>query len=177
MKTICAILLGLAAAAASGAEAAPIAVKAARLLDVKTGKYVERPVVVVRGHNIEVVGSAVPAGARVIDLGDRTLLPGLADVHTHILLQGDATAPEYEEQILKEYPGHRVARAVRALKIALSHGFTTMRDLETEGASYDDVALRDAVNEGVIPGPRLYVVGRALSTTGSARSRPRCRSQ
>jgi imidazolonepropionase-like amidohydrolase len=167
MKTICAILLGLAAAAASGADAAPIAVKAARLLDVKTGKYVERPVVVVRGHNVEIVGSAVPPGARLIDLGDRTLLPGLADVHTHILLQGDATSAEYEEQILKEYPGHRVARAVRALKIAVQHGFTTLRDLETEGASYDDVALRDAINEGVIPGPRLYVVGRALSTTGS----------
>ncbi len=168
MKTICAILLGLAAAAAApAAEPAPVAVKAARLLDVKTGRYVEHPVVVVKGHKVEIVGSTVPAGARVIDVGDRTLLPGLADVHTHILLQGDATAPEYEEQILKEYPGHRVARAVRALKIALEHGFTTMRDLETEGASYDDVALRDAVNEGVVPGPRLFVVGRALSTTGS----------
>jgi imidazolonepropionase-like amidohydrolase len=153
---------------ASAAESEPVvAVKAARLLDVKTGKYLDRPVVVVRGHNIDLVGSTVPPDARVIDLGDRTLLPGLADVHTHILLQGDATTAEYEEQILKEYPGHRVARAVRALRIALAHGFTTLRDLETEGASYDDVALRDAVNEGVIPGPRLHVVGRALSTTGS----------
>jgi imidazolonepropionase-like amidohydrolase len=151
----------------ANAADAPIAVKAARLLDVKSGRYVERPVVVVRSGVVESVGTQVPPGARVIDLGDRTLLPGLIDAHTHILLQGDATQAEYEEQILKEYPAHRVARAVRALKIALEHGFTGMRDLETEGASYDDVALRDAVNEGVIPGPRLQVVGPALSTTGT----------
>ena len=146
---------------------ATIAVKAARLLDVKTGRYVERPVVVVRSGVVDSVGTQVPPGARVIDLGDRTVLPGLIDAHTHILLQGDATQAEYEDQILKEYPAHRVARAVRALKIALEHGFTGMRDVETEGASYDDVALRDAINEGVIPGPRLKVVGPALSTTGT----------
>jgi imidazolonepropionase-like amidohydrolase len=126
-------------------------VKAARLLDVRSGRYVERPVVVVRGGSIESVGTTVPAGGA----GDRprrpTLLPGLIDAHTHVLLQGDATQAEYEQQILKEYPAHRVARAVRALKIALEHGFTTMRDLETEGAGYDDVALRDAISEGVIP--------------------------
>lgn len=144
-----------------------VAVRAARLLDVRTGSYVPNAVVIVRGEKIESVGGAVPAGAKIIDLGDRTLLPGMIDAHTHTLLQGDATAPEYNEQILQEYPGHRVARAVRALKIALEHGFTGLRDLETEGASYDDVALRDAVNEGVIPGPRMRVVGRALSTTGS----------
>jgi imidazolonepropionase-like amidohydrolase len=149
------------------AEEAPIVVKAARLLDVKTGVYVANPVIVVRGDRVESVGGAAPAGAKVLDLGDRTLLPGLIDAHTHILLQGDATAPEYTEQILQEYPAHRVARAVRALKIALEHGFTAMRDVETEGASYGDVALRDAVNEGVIPGPRLQVAGLALSTTGS----------
>jgi len=157
----------LAVGAASGADTPPVAIKAARLLDVKSGRYVDRPVVVVRAGLVEGVGTALPAGARVIDLGDRTILPGLIDTHTHILLQGDATQAEYEEQILKEYPAHRVARAVRAMKIALEHGFTGMRDLETEGASYDDVALRDAVNEGVIPGPRLQVAGPALSTTGT----------
>ena len=163
----------LAAQAAPSSPAKPsapprvVAVRAARLLDVRAGRYVDHPVVVVRGDRIESVGTTVPAGVPVVDLGDRTLLPGLTDAHTHILLQGDATAAEYNVQILQEYPAHRVARAVRALKIALDHGFTTMRDLETEGASYDDVALRDAINEGVIPGPRLKVVGRALSTTGS----------
>ncbi|MEO8348689.1 MAG: amidohydrolase family protein [Acidobacteriota bacterium] len=156
-------------AAAAGAAPDPglIAVRAARLLDVRSGRYVDRPVVVVRGDSIVSVGTEVPAGALVIDVGDRTLVPGLIDAHTHVLLQGDATQAEYEHQILKEYPAHRVARAVRALKIALEHGFTTIRDLETEGASYDDVALKEAVDEGVIPGPRLFVAGPALSTTGS----------
>jgi imidazolonepropionase-like amidohydrolase len=154
-------------AAEEPAAGPPIAVRAARMLDVKTGHYVDRPVIVVRGDRIEAVASTVPPGARVVDLGGRTLLPGLTDAHTHILLQGDATSAEYDEQILREYPAHRVARAIRAMKIALEHGFTTMRDLETEGAGYADVALRDAVNEGVIPGPRMHVVGPGLSTTGS----------
>jgi len=158
-----ALLLG----AAPPPDAPVVAVRAARLLDVKTGRYVERPVVVVRAGLVESVGTQAPPGARVIDLGDRTLLPGLIDTHTHVLLQGDATQAEYEQQILKEYPAHRVARAVRAMKIALEHGFTSMRDVETEGAGYDDVALRDAVNEGVVPGPRMQVVGPALSTTGT----------
>jgi imidazolonepropionase-like amidohydrolase len=144
-----------------------IAIRAARLLDVRSGRYVARPVVVIRGDRIESVGDSAPPDARLVDLGDRVLLPGLVDAHTHILLQGDFTQGEYEDQILKEYPAHRVARAVRALRIALEHGFTTMRDLETEGAGYSDVALRDAVDEGVIPGPRLRVVGPALSTTGT----------
>jgi imidazolonepropionase-like amidohydrolase len=144
-----------------------IAVRAARLLDVKSGRYIARPVIVIAGDRIESVGDSAPPDARTIDLGDRVLLPGLIDAHTHILIQGDFTNAEYQDQILKEYPAHRVARAVRALKIALEHGFTTMRDLETEGAGYDDVALREAVDEGVIPGPRLRVVGPALSTTGT----------
>jgi len=170
-------LLGFASLAgglAAGQPAAPapapkpgVAIRAARLLDVKAGRYVDHPVVVVEGDRVVSVGGPAPAGVRVIDLCDRTLLPGLIDAHTHVLLQGDPTSVEYDEQILKEYPAHRVARAVRAMRIALEHGFTTMRDLETEGAGYDDVALRDAVNEGVIPGPRMKVVGPALSTTGS----------
>jgi imidazolonepropionase-like amidohydrolase len=164
---ILAVLCAGSGAAEQAAGGAPVAIRAGRMLDVKTGRYVENPVVVVRGDRIETVGTTVPPGARVVDLGTRTLLPGLTDAHTHILLQGDATSAEYDEQILREYPAHRVARAIRAMKIALEHGFTTMRDLETEGAGYADVALRDAVNEGVIPGPRMHVVGPGLSTTGS----------
>jgi len=162
-----ALLLALGLFGAEPPAPSPVAIRAARLLDVRSGRYVDRPVVVVVGDRIDSVGASVPAGATVVDLGDRVLLPGLADVHTHILLQGDATEAEYDEQILKEYPAHRVVRAVRAMQIGLSHGFTTMRDLETEGAGYDDVAIRDAVNEGVVPGPRLRVVGPALSTTGT----------
>ncbi len=168
-----AILAAASLPAADAARAQTTVLRGARLLDVRQGRYVERPVIVVSAGRIESVGSgtsaaaAVPAGARVVDLGGRTLLPGLIDAHTHILIQGDATDREYDDQILEEYPAHRVARAVRALKIALDHGFTTMRDLETEGAGYSDVALREAVDEGVIPGPRLQVAGPALSTTGT----------
>jgi imidazolonepropionase-like amidohydrolase len=162
-----ALLLAFVAPGAEPPGAPPIAIRAARLLDVRSGRYVDHPVVVVVGDRIDSVGTAVPPGATTVDLGDRVLLPGFADVHTHILLQGDATEAEYNEQILQEYPAHRVVRAVRAMQIGLSHGFTTMRDLETEGAGYDDVAIRDAVNEGIVPGPRLKVVGPALSTTGT----------
>jgi imidazolonepropionase-like amidohydrolase len=151
----------------SVAEEPLIALRAARLLDVSTGTVVAQPLIIVRGDKIERLGGEVPPGARVIDLENRILLPGLIDTHTHILLQGDATEAEYHFQILREYPSHRVARAVRAMRIALEHGFTTMRDLETEGAGYGDVGLRDAVNEKVIDGPRLQVVGPALSTSGS----------
>ena len=168
-KGLTLLALGMVAVARlSGEEAKPrLAIRAARLLDLRSGSYVERPVVVVAGDRIERVATEAPPGVKVIDLGDRVLLPGLIDAHTHILLQGDATQAEYEEQILKEYPAHRVARAIRAMRIALEHGFTTLRDLETEGAGYADVALRDAVNEGVVPGPRMKVVGPALSTTGT----------
>jgi imidazolonepropionase-like amidohydrolase len=166
-----AVLLSAVARAQTSAPQTTV-LRAARLLDVSSGRYIEHPVVVVSAGRIESVGTgaanaAIPAGARIVDLGGRTLLPGLIDAHTHILIQGDATDREYDEQILQEYPAHRVARAVRALSIALDHGFTTMRDLETEGAGYSDVALRDAVDEGVIPGPRLQVAGPALSTTGT----------
>jgi len=161
------LLTALLFASSSFAEDRTIAIRAARMLDVRSGKMVEQPVILVRGEKIERVRGDVPGGAELIDLGDRVILPGFIDVHTHILLQGDATEAEYQFQILREYPSHRVARAVRAMRIALEHGFTTMRDLETEGAGYGDVGLRDAVNEKVIEGPRLQVVGPALSTTGS----------
>jgi imidazolonepropionase-like amidohydrolase len=164
---LAATALILASRIAAAQDAQRTAVRAARLLDVLSGKYVEHPVVVISGDRIESVGRDVPPGAKIVDLGPRVLLPGLIDVHTHILIQGDATDAEYNYQILQEYPAHRVARAIRALAIALDHGFTTMRDLETEGAGYADVALRDAVEEGVVPGPRLRVVGPALSTTGT----------
>src|SRR5260370_41874125 len=118
-----ATLLGLACAAtASGADPPVLAVRAARLLDVKTGRYVEKPVVVVAGDRIERVGADFPSGARVIGLGDRTLLPGLADVHTHILLQADATSAEYLEQFLKEDSAPTAAPCVRPQTDAHAHG-------------------------------------------------------
>ena len=145
----------------------PIAIRAARFLDVTTGRYELNQVLLIEGDRVKAIGTSAPPNAHVIDLGDRVVLPGLIDAHTHILIQGTLTIPDFEHQLLEEYPAHRVVRAVRAVRIALEHGFTTMRDLETEGAGYDDVAIRDAIREGVIVGPRMQVAGWALSPTGS----------
>ncbi|MDT7544144.1 MAG: hypothetical protein QOE99_254 [Actinomycetota bacterium] len=143
------------------------AVRAAHSLDVVSGDLTGPTTLVVDGKQIAATGTTAPPGMPVIDLGDCVLMPGLIDAHTHIFLHENTSHADFRYQIMEEYPSHRVARAVRALGIALDHGFTTMRDLETEGASYDDVGLRDAVREGVIPGPRLQVAGPALSSTGS----------
>ena len=104
--------------------------------------------------------------AQVVDLGDATLLPGLIDNHTHVLLQGDITAGEYDEQLLKESTPYRTIRATVAARTALMNGFTTIRDLETEGAMYADVDVKTAIQRGIIPGPRMYVVTRAMAPTG-----------
>jgi imidazolonepropionase-like amidohydrolase len=103
---------------------------------------------------------------RRIDLGDATLLPGLIDAHTHVLLQGDVTAADYDEQILKESIPYRTIRATAAARTALLNGFTAIRDLETEGAMYADVDVKHAIERGVIPGPRMFVSTRAMAPTG-----------
>ena len=151
------LCLTLCAAAALRAEDAPIAVKAARLLDVKSGAYVANPVVVVRGDKIESVGTKVPAGATVLDLGDGAS-SGLIDAHT-CPSPGRRDKPSTLPDL--QVPVAPSARAVRALKIAREL-FYGPADLETEGPVRRR-RLRDAVNEGVIPGPRMKVVDGALA--------------
>jgi imidazolonepropionase-like amidohydrolase len=124
----------------------------------------------IRGNRIENVGEysdqLIPKGARIIDLSHATVLPGLIDAHTHIFLQGEDPAEGgYDVQLLKYPLSYRAVRASLAARRALEQGFTTLRDLETEGAGYGDVGIKMAVNEGRIPGPRLFVVTRAISTT------------
>ena len=146
-----------------------VLLKAARLIDGKSGEAKTGMAVLVQGDRIKEVGSAADLGQRsypVLDLGDVTLLPGLIDNHTHILLQGDITAEDYDEQLLKESTPYRAIRATAAARIALMNGFTTLRDLETEGAMYADVDVKRAIERGVIPGPRLFVATRAMAPTG-----------
>ncbi len=151
-----------------GPDPAPLlALRSKRVLDAAHGRWITDAVVVVKDGRIVEVTSSVPGAATLIDLGDRSLLPGLVDAHTHIFLQGNHDPGEYADQILAEDPAHRVARAVRSLRIALEHGFTTLRDLGTEGAGFADVALRAAVEEEVLPGPRLQVAGPAIGATHS----------
>ena len=162
--------LVIAAAQAAAAEPPVLVVRAAALID-GTGVPERRDVqVLIRADRIvgiETGSKAPPAGAQLIDLGTRTLLPGLIDTHTHIFLQGeDPAAGGYDVQLLKYPLAYRAARAVVAARRALEQGFTTIRDLETEGAGYGDVGIRQAIEEGHIPGPRMFVVTRAISTTG-----------
>jgi imidazolonepropionase-like amidohydrolase len=102
-----------------------------------------------------------------INLVKETCLPGLIDTHTHVLLQGDITAADYDEQLLKQSPEYRTILATVNARRALEYGFTTIRDLETEGAGYADVDVKTAIENGVIPGPRMQVATRALDVTGA----------
>jgi imidazolonepropionase-like amidohydrolase len=146
----------------------PIAIRCGRLIDVRRAAIVEGAVILIEGERIREVGPrlAVPEEAKVVDLSRSTCLPGLIDNHTHILLQGDITAADYDEQLLKESIPYRAIRATVAVRTALLNGFTAMRDLETEGAMYADVDVKTAINRGIIPGPRLYVATRAFAPTG-----------
>ena len=125
--------------------------------------------VLVRGHAVERAGAAasIPvAGAEIVDLPSATLMPGLIDAHSHILLHPyDETS--WNDQVLREPEALRVARAVNHLRATLEAGFTTLRDLGTEGAGYADVGLRQAVEQGIVAGPRLIVAGRAIVATGT----------
>ncbi len=147
------------------------AIRAGWLIDGKSDKLRHDQMVIIHGNRIESVGDAasakIPAGANLIDLSKATLLPGLIDSHTHIFLQGEDPAQGgYDANILNAPLALRAARATIAAKRALEQGFTTLRDVETEGAGYGDVGIRQAIDQGYIPGPRLLVSTRAISTTG-----------
>ncbi|MGI8655858.1 MAG: amidohydrolase family protein [Pyrinomonadaceae bacterium] len=146
-------------------------IKAGRLIDTRNGRVLENQGILVEGDRIKAVGalneiSSRAGNARVVDLSRATVLPGLSDCHTHILLQGDITAADYDDQLLKESIPYRTIRATMAARTALMNGFTALRDLETEGAMYADVDVKTAINRGVIPGPRMFVSTRAFSATG-----------
>jgi imidazolonepropionase-like amidohydrolase len=142
----------------------PIVLHAARLLDIKTGRILKPGEILVQGDRIADVGTSVkhPAGAEVIDLGDRTLLPGLIDAHIHLFLHPGAE----DLQTVQESVPQRTITATLAARDDLMAGFTAERDMGTEGAGSADTAVRNAIDEGRIPGPRLRISGNAINILG-----------
>src|SRR5664279_4938216 len=155
------------AAAPSGAQSRWL--RCGTLWDGRGGP-VRGPVLVeIRGERIGEIRSAdgpAPTGD-VTDLPGMTCLPGLIDSHTHVLLQGDITAEDYDAQLLKQSPEYRTILATVNARRMLSWGFTSIRDVETEGAGYADVDVRDAIERGIIAGPRMQVAGRSMDVTGA----------
>jgi imidazolonepropionase-like amidohydrolase len=162
------ILLALAPSEAWADDPPGVLLKPARVFDGVAVTPHEGWVVLVRGERIAAAGPAVevkaPEGTRVIELPDMTLLPGLIDAHTHVLLH-PYNETSWDDQVLREPQALRVCRATNHLRKALESGFTTIRDLGTEGAGYADVGLKQAVEQKIVPGPRMLVVTRAIVAT------------
>jgi imidazolonepropionase-like amidohydrolase len=144
--------------------------KPARVFDAEDGKIHEGWVVLVKGERVAAVGPPaqvqVPPGAKTIELAGMTLLPGLMDIHSHVLLH-PYNETLWNDQVLKEPLAYRTIEAVKHCERTLMSGFTLLRDLGTEGAGYADVSLQRAIREGLIPGPRLLVATRAIVATAS----------
>ena len=155
---------GAVVAAAQQPAPTPIVLHAARLLQVDTGALLQPGEILVEGDRIRAVGTSVehPQGARVIDLGDTTLLPGLIDAHVHLFLHPGAE----DLQTVQESVPWRTLLAEQAAKADLLAGFTAERDMGTEGAGSADTAIRDAIDQGIIPGPRLRIGGNAIDILG-----------
>jgi imidazolonepropionase-like amidohydrolase len=160
------IALGLSMgfAKAQQAPSAPVVIHAARLLDVRAGAVIQPAEILVEGEAIRAVGTHVnhPQGAKVIDLGDVTLMPGMIDAHVHLFLHPGAE----DLQTVEESVPWRVIIAEQAAKADLMAGFTAERDMGTEGANSADTAIRNAINKGMIPGPRLRISGNAIDILG-----------
>jgi imidazolonepropionase-like amidohydrolase len=154
--------------AEKSAPAKRIAIRAGHLIDGKSAKVLDNVLILIDGDKINSVtpSGTVPAGVETIDLSKSTVLPGFIDLHTHVLLNGDVTAEDYDQQLLKESIPYRAILGARNALIALDHGFTTIRDLETEGAMYADVDVKQAIANGEVPGPRMQVATRAMTPTG-----------
>jgi len=163
--------VGFAAHAQTAKKGAPpkrVAIRAGRLIDGKSDSAIPNAVILIEGDKIVSVttGGAASADFETIDLSKATVMPGFADVHTHVVLNGDITAEDYDAQLLKESIPYRAILGARNAKIALDHGFTSIRDLETEGAMYADVDVKTAIANGEVPGPRMQVATRAMTPTG-----------
>ena len=142
-----------------------VAIKCGKLLDTKNGIVLNNQLIYVKGKNIiGTAGNSKPD--TTIDLSNYFVMPGLIDCHTHVLLQGDISSEDYNVQILKESIPYRTIRAVKSCNQALMNGFTTIRDLGTEGAGFADVDLKKAIENNEMAGPRMLVSTLAINTTG-----------
>jgi imidazolonepropionase-like amidohydrolase len=164
---VIAISLALYDASPTGQTAKVVALRCGSLFDSRGDALRRNVVIIIDGDKIKEIVASAPAGADVIDLSHDTCLPGLIDAHTHILLQGDISAADYDEQLLKQSPEYRPILATVNARRALEYGFTSIRDVETEGAGYADADVKKAINNGIIPGPRMQVATRALDVTGA----------
>ena len=156
--------------AQTAAPGALTVIQAGTLIDGQSDVLRKNQLIFVRGERIEKIVDAsvgIPKDAKIVDLSSSTVLPGLIDAHTHLFLWGEDPAKGgYDANILKAGSALRAARATYAAKRALEQGFTTIRDLETEGAGYGDIEIKQAIEEGTIPGPHVFGATRAISTTG-----------
>jgi imidazolonepropionase-like amidohydrolase len=161
-RAVAFLIFGVATLAAQSSS--PIVLHAARLLNIETGAITSPGEILIQGDRIAASGSSVdhPAGAQIIDLGDTTLLPGLIDAHVHLFLHPGAE----DLQTVQESVPQRTIIATLAARDDLMAGFTAERDMGTEGAGAADTAVRDAINRGLIPGPRLRISGNAIDILG-----------
>ncbi len=143
-----------------------ILIKCGKLLDTKGGKVLENQFVVLKGNTVVSISNTASKADSTIDLSGYFVMPGLIDAHTHVLLQGDITSEDYDVQVLKESIPYRTLRASKSAEKSILNGFTTIRDLGTEGAGFADVDVKKAINKGVITGPRMQVATLAMNTTG-----------
>src|SRR5579872_1840443 len=147
-------------------------IKAARLLDVRKGAYIENAAILVDGERIKEVGLAsdiqahAPKVAKIIDLGSATVLPGLIDCHTHMMARFDDTPDGYILGLATKSQAFRALEGAANARATLQAGFTSTRDVENEGSGYADVALRDAINQGLVEGPRMQVATRGIVAVG-----------
>jgi imidazolonepropionase-like amidohydrolase len=151
-------------------HAAAVLVKAGKLLDVRSGRYVENAAVLIEGERIAEAGPAAqvhaPADAKVIDLSGETVLPGLIDCHTHLMARFANTADGYLLGLATKSQAYRALEGAADARDTLHAGYTTVRDVENEGSGYADVALRDAIEQGLVEGPRMQVATRAIAAVG-----------
>jgi imidazolonepropionase-like amidohydrolase len=168
------LLIGCVVKAQSKPESKPTVtlLKAGRALDVRTGRYLENAGILIEGDRIKEVGPAAdiqaraPKGAAVIDLGRATLLPGLVDCHTHLMARIPNAPDGYVVTLATKSQAFRALEGAADARITLRAGFTTVRDVENEGSGYADVALRDAINQELVEGPRMQVATRAIAALG-----------